>query len=49
VSRVRFQVPVVLPMGKGTQEDDGTPAFRLSARRSPAQSLQGRAQVSLPY
>ena len=25
VSRVRFQVPVVLPMGKGTQEDDGTP------------------------
>ena len=25
VSRVRFQVPVVLPMGKGTREDDGTP------------------------
>jgi len=25
VSRVRFQVPVVLPMGKGTQEEDGTP------------------------
>jgi hypothetical protein len=27
VSRVRFQVPVVLPMGKGTQEDDGTAAL----------------------
>ena len=33
VSRVRFQVPVVLPMGKGTQEDDGTPV-RLERARS---------------
>ena len=27
VSRVRFQVPVVLPLNKGAQEDDGTPGY----------------------